>query len=110
MKTFHASQSNWFRVVSVSKFIQDMEDHDASVEVGPDGSVRISGSIFKWETAACDFDPEDVIGPHLEDTSTCVITTVGYSQKDGPEGYAISFTKETKPTFINLDDICKIQK
>mgnify|MGYP003511600207 FL=1 len=112
MKTFHISESNWFAVTNVREFIAAMESYDAVVEVNPEGSVRIRGQngIFKWETAACDFEPEDVIAPHLDDAATCVITSVGYSQKDGPEGYAVSFTKEAKPTFINLTDICEIQK
>tara|TARA_B000000565_G_C23726071_1_gene355328 strand:+ start:321 stop:713 length:393 start_codon:yes stop_codon:yes gene_type:complete len=119
MANYYAScRSNYFKVVDVDKFKAAMPT-GIEVDVENDGTVVIYGadpdgagwpsSVYNDETDEFDdFDLEEVIAPHLQPDSWCVIQEVGAEKLRYLVGYSVAFNKDLEQRFcVSLGDIYK---
>ena len=119
MANYYAScRSNYFKVVDVDKFKAAMPT-GIEVDVENDGTVVIYGAdpdgagwpscVYNDETDEFDdFDLEEVIAPHLQPDSWCVIQEVGAEKLRYLVGYSVAFNKDLEQRFcVSLGDIYK---
>lgn len=117
MANYYAScRSNHFKVVDVDKFKAAMP---AGIEVDAedDGTVVILGAdpdgagwpsyVYNDETDEFDdFDLEEVIAPHLQPDSWCVLQEVGAEKLRFLVGESVAFNKNLEQRFcVSISDI-----
>ena len=119
MANYYAScRSNYFKVVDVDKFKAAMPT-GIEVDVENDGTVVIYGadpdgagwpsSVYNDETDEFDdFDLEEVIAPHLQPDSWCVLQEVGAEKLRFLVGESVAFNKNLEQRFcVSISDIYK---
>ena len=111
-------RSNYFKVVDIDKFTEAMPSC-IDVEVNKDGTVFLCGddpdgggwptSIYNDETDEYDdFDLEQVIAPHLQPDSWCVLQEVGAEKLRYLVGESVAFNKDLEQRFrVSISDIYK---